>query len=98
MRYPRLRYYDDERGWLGASDALLMSLYMPHPNERIAPAVIRAVELFRERIRPYQFVWNDTGKGQAEPLDDASWERTRKKTLGAGPGGSGTLRLEGKTL
>jgi hypothetical protein len=97
MRYPRLRYYD-KRGWLGASDALLMCFYMPHPNERIAPSIIRAVELFRERIRPYQLAKNDTGDGQAEPLDDASWERTRRKTLEAGPGGSGSLRLEGKTL
>jgi hypothetical protein len=97
MRYPRLRYYDKD-GWLGASDALLMCFYMPHPNERIAPAVIRAVELFRERIWPYQLVRNDTGDGQAEPLGDASWERTRGKTLEAGPGRSGSLRLEGKTL
>lgn len=68
---------------------------MPHPNERIAPAVIRAVELFRERIKPYQFAWNDTGDGQAEPLDTASWERTRRKILEAESGGSGSLRLEG---
>jgi hypothetical protein len=95
MRYPRLRYYDKDGG-LGASDALLMCFYMPHPNERIAPAVIRAVELFRERIRPYQLAWNNTGNGQAEPLDDASWERTRKKTLEAGPGRSGSLGLDGK--
>ena len=94
MRYPRLRYHNN-RGWLCASDALLMCFYMPHPNERLAPAVIRAVELFRERIRPYQLVRNDTGDGQAEPLDDASWERTRKKTL---EGRGGSLRLEGKTL
>ncbi|HYO53893.1 type VI immunity family protein [Archangium sp.] len=96
MRYPRLRYYDKD-GCLGASDALLMCFYMPHPNERIASGVIRAVEIFRERIRPYQFVWNDTGDGQAEPLDDASWERTRRQTLESGFGGGGFLRLEGKT-
>jgi hypothetical protein len=95
MRYPRLRYYDKD-GWLGASDALLMCFYMPHPNERIAPAVIRAVEFFRERIRPYQFVWNDTGDGQAEPLDDASWERTRGKTLEPGPNRGAFLGLNGK--
>ncbi|QRN98285.1 DUF3396 domain-containing protein [Archangium violaceum] len=92
MRYPKLRYYD-KRGWLSAVDALLMSFYMPHPNERIAPAVIRAVELFRERIKPYRLLWNDTHDGQGEPLDDASWERTRRKTLDAGAGGSGSLML-----
>jgi hypothetical protein len=96
MRYPRFRYYD-ERGWLGASDALLMCFYLPHSNERIAPAVIRAVELFRERIRPYRLGWNNTGDGQAEPLDEASWERTRRRTLEAGPARSGTLMLEGET-
>ncbi len=94
MRYPKLRYYNKE-GWLTASDALLMCFYMPHPNERIAPAVIRAVELFRERIRPFRLVRKDTGDGQAEPLDGASWDRTRQKTL---TGRGGALRLEGKTL
>ncbi|WP_306818695.1 type VI immunity family protein [Archangium lipolyticum] len=84
MRYPRLRYHDKDGG-LRACDALVMSFYMRHPNDRIAPAVIRALELFRERIRPYQLAWNDTGEGQAEPLDAASWERTRRKTLAPGP-------------
>jgi hypothetical protein len=96
MRYPRLRYHD-KRGWLGASDALVMCFYMRHPNGKIAPAVVRAVELFRERIRPYQFVWNDTGKGEAEPLDDASWERTRRRLLEPGPDRGAFLGLEGKT-
>ncbi|WP_083682549.1 type VI immunity family protein [Archangium sp. Cb G35] len=95
MRYPRLRYHN-ERGGLSASDAVLLCFYLPHPNEWIAPAVIRAVELFRERIKPYQFTWNDTGDGQAEPLDEASWDRTRRKTLEAEPGGSGSLRLVGE--
>ena len=44
-------------GGLVASDALLMCFYMQHPNERIAPAVMRALELFRERIHPYQIEW-----------------------------------------
>ncbi|MGZ3460457.1 MAG: type VI immunity family protein [Archangium sp.] len=84
MRYPKLRYYN-KRGSLRASDALVMTFYMRHPNERIAPAVIRALELFRERIRPYQLAWNDTGEGQSEPLDDACWERTLKQALAPGP-------------
>jgi hypothetical protein len=74
-----------------------MCFYMAHPNERIAPFVIRAVELFRDRIKPYQLVRNDTGDGQIESLDDASWERTRRNTLEAEPGGSGSLRLLGRT-
>lgn len=77
MRYPRLQYYD-EPGRLSACDALVMCFYMKYPNDRIAPAVIRALELFREWIRPYQLAWNDTGEGQAEPLDNVSGERTRR--------------------
>jgi TseV toxin immunity protein TsiV len=95
MSYPRLRYYN-ERDGLRASDALLMCFYLPYPNEQIAPAVIRAVELFRERIKPYQFGWNDTGDGQAEPLDESSWERTRRSTLESGFGGGGFVRLCGE--
>ncbi|WNG61744.1 DUF3396 domain-containing protein [Archangium gephyra] len=95
MSYPRLRYHTEYDGLI-ASDALLMCFYLPHPNEQIAPAVIRAVELFRERIKPYQLAWNDTGDGQAEPLDDASWERTRRSTLASGFGGGGFMRLYGE--
>jgi hypothetical protein len=96
MRYPRLRYYN-QRDWLRASDALLMCFYMRHPNERIAPAVIRALELFRERIRPYQLAWSDTGEGQAEPLDESVWEELRKQTLEPGPDTSAFVILEGKS-
>ena len=92
MRYPRLRYYDKD-GCLGASDVLLMCFYLPYPNARIAPAVTRAVALFRERIAPYRLAWNDTGKGQAEPFDEASWERTRKDTLEPGPGRSAFMQI-----
>jgi len=92
MRYPRLRFHDKD-GCLGASDVLLMCFYLPHPNARIAPAVTRAVALFRERIAPYRLAWNDTGEGQAEPFDDASWERTRKDTLAPGSGRSAFMQM-----
>ncbi|MFE8603167.1 type VI immunity family protein [Archangium violaceum] len=74
-----------------------MCFYIPQPNEQIAPAVVRTVELFRERIQPYQLVWNDTGEGQAEPLDDVSWERSRRRILEAEPGEGGFLGLWGQT-
>lgn len=74
LRYPRLR-----KGTL-ASDALLMCFYMKHPNERIAPAVVRALELFRERISPYQLNWY-SGEGQLDPLDLPAWEKIRRRVL-----------------
>lgn len=96
MQYPRLRHLN-KRGWLVASDALLMCFYMQHPNERIAPAVLRALELIRERIHPYQLAWYDAGDGQAEPLDDSAWEELRKRTLEPEPDTSAFLILDGKS-
>jgi hypothetical protein len=95
MRYPRLRYYNERRGLL-ASDALLMCFYMQHPNERIAPAVIRALELFRTRIRPYQFE-KYVGEGQTEPFDDSAWEELRAEILEPGPDTAAFLVLEGQS-
>jgi hypothetical protein len=87
----------NKRGWLVASDALLICFYMQYPNERIAPAVLRALELIRERIHPYQLAWYDAGDGQAEPLDDSAWEELRKRTLEPEPDTSAFLILDGKS-
>ncbi|WNG46905.1 DUF3396 domain-containing protein [Archangium minus] len=84
IRYPQLKQHD-ERDGLIANDALLMCFYMQRPNEQIAPAIIRALELFRERIHPYQLAWYNAGDGQAKPLDDSAWEAIRKETLDPGP-------------
>ncbi len=83
MRYPKLRYRDEREGLI-AHDALVMCFYMRHPNERLAPAVMRALDLFRERIHPYRLVWC-AGQGQYDPLDDSEWERIRRETLDPGP-------------
>ncbi|WP_375771886.1 DUF3396 domain-containing protein [Archangium gephyra] len=91
MQYPRLRHRNF-RGGLIASDALLMCFYMQHPNGRIAPAVIRALEIFRQRIHPYQLAWY-AGDGQSEPLDDAAWEMIRKEIFEPGPDISAFVQL-----
>ena len=95
MRYPRLRYRS-ERDGLIASDALLLCFYMQHPNERIAPAVIRALELFRERIRPLELEGYQGG-GQVNHLDDSAWRKLREETLEPGPDTAALLVLEGKS-
>ncbi len=92
MKYPKLRYRD-EHGTLKASDALLMCFYMRYPNERIAPAAMRAVELFRERIRPIQFTWY-AGDEQLEPLDDSAWKKLREEVLDPGPESAAFLILK----
>jgi hypothetical protein len=70
---------------------------MQQPNERIAPAVLRALELLRERIHPYQLAWYDAGDGQAEPLGDSAWKELRKRTLEPEPDTSAFLILDGKS-
>jgi hypothetical protein len=95
MRYPRLRQ-TNQYGGLVASDALLMCFYMQHPNERIAPAVVRALELFLDRIRPYQIEYY-VGDGQAEPFDAAAWVKLREEVLNPEPEMAAFLKLEGKS-
>ncbi|MFY0565371.1 type VI immunity family protein [Archangium lansingense] len=71
---------------------------MQHPNERIAPAVLRALQIIREQIHPYQLAWYDAGEGQADPLDDSEWERLRMRTLKPVPDRSAFLILDGASM
>jgi hypothetical protein len=73
-----------------------MCFYMQHPNERIAPAVVRALELFLERIQPYQIEWY-VGDGQTEPFDNAAWMKLREEVLNPGPEMAAFLILKGKS-
>jgi hypothetical protein len=95
MKYPRIRHFN-ERGGLRASDAVILCFYLRHPNERFAPAIVRALELLRERIRPYSFE-RYVGEGQTEPLDEPSWKRLLQETLAPGPEEAVFLVLEGKS-
>lgn len=78
MRYPRLRY-TNRQGFQIASDVVLMCFYFQHAHERLAPSVMRALELFRGRIGPYLLEWNIDHEGQSHPLDDFEWERVRQE-------------------
>jgi len=73
-----------------------MCFYMQHPNERIAPAVVRALDLFLERIHPYQIECY-VGDGQTEPFDAAAWVKLREEILNPEPEMSAFLILEGKS-
>ncbi len=95
MGYPRIRHFN-EHGGLRASDAVILSFYLRHPNERFAPAIVRALELLRERIRPYSFE-RYVGEGQTEPLDEPSWKKLLQQTLAPGPEEAVFLVLEGKS-
>jgi hypothetical protein len=81
MGYPRLRYantfHED-----AASDAVVICFYMKHAHRQIASDVIRAIELFRERIRPLTLDWYIDHDAQTSPLDDKQWDAVRNELLG----------------
>lgn len=82
MRYPRLRYFTKE-DWRFASDAVLMCFYMKQPHQRIAKAVVRALEVLRARMKPEQFKWYTAPDGYMYSLDDSRWEQLREDLLGS---------------
>ena len=63
-----------------------MCFYMKQAHQRIAPAVIRALEVFRERIRPRTIDWYITHESQTLPLDDTLWESVRREMSGTDEG------------
>lgn len=83
MHYPRLRHLSEE-GLVVASEAILICFYMQHPHQRIAKAVVRAIDLFMEQIRPHRFNWYIDPEGDTYLLDDSRWERIRDEMLGPG--------------
>lgn len=92
MRYPRLRYANRE-GFQVASDAVVMCFYLPCDHKRAAPAVMSALELFRENARPFQLDWYIDPEGYSHVLDRAGWENIRQQVLG--PEEGAMFRLSG---
>ncbi len=92
MPYPRLRFSNNE-GWLVASDAVLICFYMQHPHRRLAPAIMRALDTLRARIKPHQLGWYTDPDGYMHPLDDSRWEMLRQEILGSQEGA--VPRLDG---
>ncbi|NMO15514.1 DUF3396 domain-containing protein [Pyxidicoccus fallax] len=85
MQYPRLRYSSVLRAQ-AASDAVLICFYMQFPHKQIAPAVMRSLEKFRERIRPLTLDWYIDHDAQTHSLDDSAWENIRKEMFGPDEG------------
>jgi hypothetical protein len=103
MRYPRLRYFNRWDAQV-ASEAVVICFYMKQAHQRTAPAVMRALDVFREHIRPRAIDWYINHESQTFPLNDALWENIRREMLGpdegfcprfsANPEGPGGLYVE----
>ena len=81
MRYPRLRCFNSS-GAQVSSDVLVMCFYMQHAHKHISPAVMRTLDILRERLPPQSLDWYIDPEGQSHPLDDTVWEGIRKEMLG----------------
>jgi hypothetical protein len=81
MRYPRLRYSSVFRAQ-AASDALVICFYLQRTHKQIASDIVRALEVFRERISPIALDWYIDPDAQTHPLDGKLWESIEREMLG----------------
>ena len=82
-RYPQIRcdWVDREDRFPCARTSLNISFYMRRPHAEIVPAVMSALDRYRQAIGPDTLAWTPDGEGYWEELNAASWDRTRSKLL-----------------
>jgi hypothetical protein len=65
-----------------ASEVLVMCFFMRLGHRLIAPHAMYALDLFRERIRPYKLDWYYDYEGQGVELTETLWNTIREQVLG----------------
>jgi hypothetical protein len=92
-RYPRIRLYRVIEGeqCLGVRESISICFYMRRSNQEVAPAVLRALEVYRRAAGPQALSWYPDLGGEWQELDEKAWELHRREMLH--PGGANiTLR------
>jgi hypothetical protein len=81
--YPRIRIYRTIEGeqYLGIRESVSICFYMRRSNEDVAPAVLRALELYRRAVGPQALAWYPDRAGDWQELDEAGWELARQEIL-----------------
>jgi hypothetical protein len=64
-----------------ARDGVVLCFFMRHSHKEVAPAIWRALELYRRAIPSEALAWYGSEDGDTLPLDDKGWERIRYKLL-----------------
>jgi hypothetical protein len=70
-----------KQGWLAARDGVVMSFFIHHPPEEVAPAVWRALQTYLRAIPAGVLGWYVSDTGDMSPLDDEGWEQIRRYLL-----------------
>lgn len=82
-RYPRVHFYrviEGER-FPCVQTSLSICFYMRHPHRDVAPAVMRALEAYRQAIGPCSLTCYPDMTGDWQELDEVGWEFNRQKML-----------------
>jgi len=82
-RYPRVRFYwlDDGERFPCIQTSLSICFYMRRSHPELIPAVMDALELYRNAINPSSLSWSPDGVGYWEELNEANWELIRQKLV-----------------
>ncbi|WP_199749776.1 type VI immunity family protein [Corallococcus sp. AB038B] len=82
-RVPRIREDIDIDGqWVAlVREGLSIAFYMRQPHELMAPAVLRALERYRQAISPRQPGWYVDSSGDWQPVDAAGEAVVRQRLL-----------------
>ncbi|MBN1205706.1 MAG: DUF3396 domain-containing protein [Myxococcaceae bacterium] len=82
-RYPQVRFYWDVEGerFPCVRTSLSICFYMQRPHREVIPAVINALEIYREAIGPSTLAWYPDREGYWQELDEAGWKLTRQEMI-----------------
>jgi hypothetical protein len=80
--YPRIRRYVDDNGRriLCKRESVGITFYMRRDHVEVAPAVLRALEVYRRAIVPHPLVeYLNHARDTWEPLDETGWAHIHKE-------------------
>ncbi|WP_375742299.1 DUF3396 domain-containing protein [Corallococcus interemptor] len=69
------------RGWLAGRDGIVISFFIHRPPQDVAPAVWRALQIYRRVIPAGTLGWYPSDDGDMTPLDDTGWTYLRECLL-----------------
>ncbi|WP_257457551.1 DUF3396 domain-containing protein [Archangium lipolyticum] len=78
--YPRIRIHA-ESGYLLIRDGLTLTFYMRRAHAEVAPAVLRALGIYRSMVGPNALGLYTDAEGNWHELDDAGWDHVRREIL-----------------
>jgi hypothetical protein len=82
-RYPRIRLYREVDGarYLSVRESVSITFYMRCSHQEVAPAVMRALDVYCRSVGPRALGWYVDAEGDWQELDDAGWALARQKLL-----------------